>query len=104
MRYIISEQQFDSLVLKYLDTQNFRGKTKYFDHEKISLDLYTSSETQPDLMYFFNTNSLKIGIHFLSEIKSMFPIEREKLIELIVNWFEENSRYKVRETQLGLYL
>ena len=86
MKYVISEQQFDKIINKYLDSQDFAGDIKYFDHEKHSLTLFTSSnDTTP-------------------ELKSMFQLEREKLIDLIEEWFEKNSGYDVKETKLAIYI
>ena len=99
MKYIITESQFDNIVFKYLDNQDFiqidmgNDKICFVNSEN---DKYAQIRFDKDDGWCF------IGYDLIGEISSFFSLRRSDSKEVIGRWVENTLQMKVTNTQTSL--
>jgi len=94
MKYLITESQFDKVIFKYLNNQDFvqieRGRNIYFVNSEN--DKYAQIRYDKEDGYCF------INFDLISEISSFFPLNESDSEEVIGRWVENTTKNKVTNT------
>ena len=98
MKYLITESQFDKLIFKYLNNQDFiqieKGSNIYFvnsegdEYAQIRFDKYDGW--------------CYIDINLIREISSFFSLQRSDSQEVIGRWVENTLQMKVTNTSFSV--
>ena len=94
MKYIITEGQFDNMIFKYLDNQDFiqinKGKIIYF----------VNSEGDEYAQIRFDKNNGLCGIYnkLIEEISSFFSLQEFDSEKVIGRWVKNTLQMKVTDT------
>ena len=94
MKYLITESQFDKVIFRYLDNQDFIQIKKY---DKI---YFVNSENDEYAQIRYNEDSevCFINLDLIKEISSFFSLERSDSKEVIGMWVENTLKMKVNYT------
>ena len=94
MKYLITESQFDNIVFKYLDNQDFiqikRGYHIYF--------VNSEGDKYAQIRYDEEDGWCYIDINLIREISSFFSLQRSDSQEVIGRWVENTTKNKVTNT------
>ena len=94
MKYLITESQFDKVIFRYLDNQDFvqieRGRNIYFVNSEN--DKYAQIRYDKEDGYCF------INFDLIKEISSFFSLQRSDSQEVIGRWVENTTKKKVTNT------
>ena len=93
MKYLITESKLDSIILQYLDNQDFI----WFKNRE-SIYFVNSEEDEYAQIRYDKRNGLCI-IHykFVNEISSFFSLQRSDSEEIIGRWVENTLQTKVTD-------
>ena len=100
MKYLITEGQFDNMIFKYLDNQDFiqinKGNNIYF----------FNSENDEYAQIRFDNDDGWCGIYYklIKEISSFFSLQESDSEEVIGRWVENTLQMKVTNTQEAGFL
>jgi hypothetical protein len=94
MKYLITESQFDKVIFKYLDNQDFiqvkRKNAIYFVNSE-------SDEYIDSLIEYFRSGDCGISFELIDEIKDFFSIEFDNSKYVIARWVENTLNRRVEE-------
>jgi hypothetical protein len=94
MKYLITESQFDKVIFRYLDNQDFirieKGNRIYF--------VNSEGDEYAQIKYNKNDGWCFISIDLIKEISSFFSLERSDSKEVIGRWVENTLQMKVTDT------
>jgi len=94
MKYLITESQFDKVVFKYLDNQDFvqfeRNDSIYF--------VNSEGDRYPQIRYDKDDNWCVIYYGLVEEISAFFPMRGSDSESLIGRWVENTLQMKVTKT------
>jgi hypothetical protein len=94
MKYLITESQFDKVIFKYLDNQDFiqvkRKNAIYFVNSE-------SDEYIDSLIEYFRSGECVISFELIDEIKDFFSIEFNSSKYVIARWVENTLDRRVKE-------
>ena len=94
MKYLITESQFDKVIFRYLDNQDFiqikRGSTIYFANSE-------GGEYINSLIEYFRSGECVISFELIDEIKDFFSIEFDNSKYVITRWIENTLNIRVKE-------
>ena len=94
MKYLITESQFDKVIFRYLDNQDFipieKGDNIYF----------VNSEGDEYAQIRYNKDDGWCYIHYklVDEISSFFSLEESVSMEVIGRWVENTLQMRVTNT------
>ena len=94
MKYLITEGQFDNMIFKYLDNQDFiqinKGNNIYF----------FNSENDEYAQIRFDNDDGWCGIYYklIKEISSFFSLQESDSEKVIGRWVENTLQMKVTNT------
>jgi hypothetical protein len=94
MKYLITESQFDKVIFRYLDNQDFipieKGDNIYF----------VNSEGDEYAQIRYNKDDGWCYIHYklVDEISSFFSLEESDSMEVIGRWVENTLQMRVTDT------
>ena len=98
MKYLITESQFDKVVFKYLDNQDFirvdKGNKIFFVNSEE--DEYAQIRFDKDDGWCF------IRYKLVDEISSFFSMEESDSEKVIGRWVENTLQIRVTNTQWGI--
>jgi hypothetical protein len=98
MKYLIKESQFDKVIFKYLDNQDFiqieRNDAIYFLNSE--LDGFAEIRYEMEDGLCFITKDL------VNEISSFFSIQNSDSKQVIGKWVEHTLQMKVTDTQWAI--
>ncbi len=95
MKYLITESQFDNIVFKYLDNQDFiqikKGDRIYF----------ANSEGDEYAQIRFDKDDGWCGIYYnlVEEISAFFSMQKSDSKQVIARWVENTLQMKVTNTR-----
>ena len=98
MKYLITESQFDKVIFKYLDNQDFiqidKGDKIYFVNSEN--DEYSQIRYDDDDGWCF------VNVNLISEISSFFSLQRLSSRQVIGRWVEDTLQMDVTKTFIGM--
>jgi hypothetical protein len=94
MKYLITESQFDRIVFKYLDNQDFIQIN--FD-EKIYF-VNSVNDVYAQIKYNKNDSWCYVYYKLIEEISSFFSMSHYDSEKVIGRWVENTLQMKVRDT------
>ena len=94
MKYLITESQFDKVIFKYLDNQDFivTGNDTSLFFINSENDEYAQIRYDKEDGYCF------INFDLIKEISSFFSLQRSDSQEVIGRWVENTLQMKVTNT------
>ena len=94
MKYLITESQFDKVIFRYIDNQDFirieKGNRIYF--------VNSEGDEYAQIKYNKNDGWCFISIDLIKEISSFFSLELTDSKEVIGRWVENTLQMKVTDT------
>lgn len=95
MKYLITESQFDKVIFRYLDNQDF------IQIEKGSNIFFVNSENDKyaQIRYATSDGWCYISIDLIEEISSFFSLQTYDSEQVIGRWVENTLQMKVTETR-----
>jgi hypothetical protein len=99
MKYLITESQFDKVIFKYLDNQDFiridKGERIYF----------INSVNDVFAQIRFDKDDGWCGIHYklIDEISTFFSMQESDSESVIGRWVENTLQMRVTNTQPEIY-
>ena len=94
MKYLITESQFDKVIFRYLNNQDFiqieKGNKIYF--------AYSENDEYAQIRYDEDSEVCFINIDLVKEISSFFSLGRSNSKEVISMWVENTLQMKVNYT------
>jgi hypothetical protein len=98
MKYLIKESQFDNVIFKYLDSQDFiqieKDDSIYF--------LNSEEDKYAQIRYDKNDGWCNVSIVLNEEISSFFSMNKIDSKEVISRWVENTLQTKVKNTIVGI--
>ena len=100
MKYIITEGQFDNMIFKYLDNQDF------IQIKKRDSIYFFNSENDEYAQIRFDNDDGWCGIYYklIDEISSFFSLGKSDSQKVIGRWVENTLQMKVTNTQEAGFL
>ena len=97
MKYLITESQFDKVIFRYLNNQDF------IQIEKNNKIYFVNSESDKyaQIRYDENSEVCFINLDLIKEISSFFSLQRSDSKEVIGRWVENTLQMKVTDTDWG---
>ena len=94
MKYLITESQFDKVVFKYLDNQDF------IQIKKDDRIYFVNSETDKDAQIRFDKDDGWCFIYYelINEISAFFSLQRSDSEKVIGRWVKNTLQMKVTNT------
>jgi hypothetical protein len=94
MKYLITESQFDKVVFKYLDNQDF------IQIEKNDKVYFVNSEEDKYAQIRYDKDDGWCGIYWrlIIEISAFFSMDEDDCESLIGRWVENTLQMKVKDT------
>ena len=95
MKYLITESQFDKIIYKYLDNQDF------IQIEKNDKVYFVNSEEDRYAQIRYDKDDGWCGIYYelVNEISAFFSMEESDSKEVIGRWVENTLQMKVTDTE-----
>ena len=94
MKYLITESQFDKVIFRYLNNQDF------IQIEKVNRIYFINSEGDEyaKIRYAKSDGWCYISIDLIKEISSFFSLQRSDSEEVIGRWVENTLQMRVTNT------
>jgi hypothetical protein len=94
MKYLITESQFDKVIFRYLNNQDF------IQIEKVNRIYFINSEGDEyaQIRYDKKDGVCFISYKLVNEISSFFSLRTSDSEEIIVKWVENTLQMKVKYT------
>jgi hypothetical protein len=106
MKFIITESRLYGAVLQYLDFQNFVQEIEYKSRgdngEKLIFN-YPGSKEFP-IYYNFEKRNLYIDTEFVTELMSIFRLEKDIIMDIIDEWFYIKTENKIGIRNTNLFM
>ena len=98
MKYLITESQFEKVIFKYLDNQDF------IRIEKNNRIYFVNSEGDEYAQIRYHKDDGWCGIRYnlIKEISSFFSLQESDSKEVIGRWVENTLQMRVTETQRNI--
>jgi hypothetical protein len=100
MKYLITESQFDKVIFKYLDNQDFipieRGDKIYFANSE--------SDEYSQIRYNKEDGWCYVYWTLIEEISSFFSLEQTNAEQVIGRWVENTLQVRVTDTFIGFIM
>ena len=94
MKYLITESQFDNIIFKYLDNQDFvlmnRDKHIYF--------VNSEGDEHSQIKYYKNGGWCNIYWNLINEISTFFSMKESDSEKVIGRWVENTLQMNVANT------
>jgi hypothetical protein len=90
MKYIISEQRFERLVMKYLSTLNFTED--YYDEDGFDI-IHNNTRA---MGYRSRYEKLYISTDLISDMKSLFGLSQKEVMNYVKIWFQNKYNVPVK--------
>ena len=98
MKYLITESQFDKVIFRYLDNQDF-----IVTGDDTSLFFVNSeNDKYAQIRYEEKNGWCLINLDLIKEISSFFSLERSDSEKVIGRWVENKLQMKVTDTQVTI--
>jgi len=99
MKYLITESQFDKVIFKYLDNQDF------IQIDKDNRIYFVNSEGDEYAQIRYDKNDGWCGINYklIDEISAFFSLKLSDSEEVIGRWVENTLQMKVTTTSADAY-
>ena len=89
MKYIISEQRFERLVIRYLSTLGLReGNHDADGFDIMNNDIHT-------MAYRGRYKRLYVSIDLIADMKSFFDLSQKEVLNYVKKWFENEYEIEV---------
>ena len=98
MKYIITENRLKRLVNKYLDSLNFTYQKKIKNDEfflSLHKELVFEYRNRPDE----DTKTLMIKYPFINNLSTIFGLNTDELIPILIDWVNENYNTDLSHVQ-----
>ena len=93
MKYLITESQFDKVIFRYLDNQDFiqidKSDNIYF--------VNSEDDNLAQIRYLKESGMCVIYIKFIVEIHKFFSLEHDDSKEVIGRWVENTIQMEVKK-------
>ncbi len=90
MKYIISEQRFERLVMKYLNTLNFGEGNRDAD----GFDVMNNGSAV--MAYRSRHEKLYISTDLINDMKSLFNLSQKEVMDYVRMWFQDEYNMPVK--------
>ena len=94
MKYLITESQFDKVIFKYLDNQDF---IQVEDKDTIYFVNSEGDEYGDSLIQYYRSGDCVINFKLINEIQEFFSIEFDNSKYVIARWVENTLDRRVKE-------
>jgi len=91
MKYLITESQFDNVIFRYLNNQDFIQIDNRFD----IFFLNSEGDEYPQIVYTKSDGSCLIFINLIKEISSFFSLDEYDSKQVIGRWVENTLQMEV---------
>ena len=97
MKYIISEQRFERLVMRYLSTLGL--KEDYYDADDVSaligdgFDIIHNGDRA--MGYRSRYEKLYVSIDLIADMRSFFDLSQKEVLNYVKKWFENEYEIEV---------
>jgi hypothetical protein len=88
MKYLITESQIDSVVFKYLDTQNFYHREDGGGHYLFESERSYKDNQYPTIAYYDMSEDCFISSDILTEVAEFFSLSLTRSLMIIAKWVE----------------
>jgi hypothetical protein len=96
MKYLITESQFDKVIFKYLDNQDFI--TKRMAGDNITYFVNSENDEYSDsLIQYYRSGECVMSFELIDEIKEFFSMEFNSSKYVIARWVENTLDRRVKE-------
>jgi hypothetical protein len=96
MKYLITESQFDKIIFKYLDNQDFI--TKRMAGDNITYFVNSENDKYSDsLIQYYRSGECVMSFELIDEIKEFFSMEFNSSKYVIARWVENTLDRRVKE-------
>ena len=96
MKYLITESQFDKIIFKYLDNQDFIIKRMAGDN----ITYFVNSENDKysdSLIQYYKSGECVMSFELIDEIAEFFSMEFNSSKYVIARWIENTLDRRVKE-------
>ena len=96
MKYLIKESQFDKVVFKYLDNQDFIIKNSV----TLNVTYFVNSENDKysdSLIQYYRSGECVMSFELIDEIAEFFSMEFNSSKYVIARWIENTLGRRVKE-------
>jgi hypothetical protein len=94
MKYLITESQFDKVIFKYLDNQDFIR----IERRTIIYFVNSESDEYAQIKFFKDEGWCEIGYKLIDEISSFFSMSYYDSEQVIGRWVENTLKMSVSNT------
>ena len=94
MKFLITENQIERLVFRYLDNQDFIK----IETDEVIYFVYSESDVFAQISYLKNIKGCFIYLRLINEISNMFSLEKVGSKEIIGEWVENTLKMRVVTT------
>jgi len=96
MKYLIKESQFDKVIFKYLDNQDFI--VKRMNSDNITYFVNSENDKYSDsLIQYFRSGECVMSFELIDEIAEFFSMEFNSSKYVIARWIENTLGRRVKE-------
>jgi hypothetical protein len=97
MKYLITENRLNDIILKYLDTKLDGLEKKKGNYSDI---VFAFPNEEVGELGWDKSGDLFIKDELIMEISNFFGIEQDNTLRIIIKWFEDKYNLKVINTSL----
>ena len=96
MKYLINESQFDKIIFKYLDNQDFI--IKRMNSDNVTYFVNSENDKYSDsLIQYYRSGECVMSFELIDEIKEFFSMEFNSSKYVIARWVENTLDRRVKE-------
>ena len=95
MKYLITESQFDKVIFKYLDNQDFI--IEKLNNLNITYFLNSENDSKPLIKYYKHDGECVVRVELVSEIATFFSLGVNESKVVIAMWVEKTLGVRVTD-------
>jgi hypothetical protein len=96
MKYLIKESQFDKIIFKYLDNQDFI--IKRMNSDNVTYFVNSENDKYSDsLIQYYRSGECVMSFELIDEIKEFFSMEFNSSKYVIARWVENTLDRRVKD-------
>jgi hypothetical protein len=88
MKYLITESQIDSIVFKYLNTQDFYHREDGGGHYFFESERSYKDNQYAKIAYYYMSDDCYISSDILTEVAEFFSLNLTRSLMIIAKWVE----------------
>lgn len=92
MKYIITENQLDRFISKWLSKEY--TDLEIYDHDNQPWSLYVNKDSEIIFLYHSKDNELYVSKDVMKFLINVFTIDDKQIKSIFKDWFEEHNNLK----------